>query len=70
MTGISVQVMPTSPEIVDAEMPKGVRRGLTEAAVGDWALLPIIVVARFHNSVITICANKTYSTEGVQLCIY
>ena len=35
VTGMSVQVMPTSPEIEDAEIPKGVRRGLTEAAVGD-----------------------------------
>jgi hypothetical protein len=52
-TGSAAQVTPTSPEILAAEIPKGWRRGVTSDAVGDWALLPIIVV-RFHRSTITI----------------
>ena len=45
-TGSAVQVRPTSPEILDAEIPEG-RRGATSAAVGDSALLPIIEIG-FH----------------------
>ena len=51
-TGSAVQERPTSPEILDAEIPEG-RWGVTAAAVGESALLPIIVV-RFHRSTITI----------------
>jgi hypothetical protein len=51
-TGSAAQVTPTSPEILAAEIPEG-RRGVTAGAVGDWALLPIIVV-RYHHSTITI----------------
>ena len=40
----ALQVTPTSPEMLDAEIPKGWRRGVTAGAVGDWALLPVIVV--------------------------
>ena len=45
-TGSAVQVRPTSPEILDAEIPEG-RWGATSAAVGDSALLPIIEIG-FH----------------------
>ena len=38
------QVTPISPEIVVAEIPEERRRGATACAVGDWALLPKIVV--------------------------
>ena len=50
------QVTPTSPEILVAEIPEERRRGATAGAVGDWALLPIIVVVqiRFHHSTITV----------------
>ena len=51
-TGSAVQERPTSPEILDAEIPEG-RWGVTAAAVGESALLPIIMV-RFHRSTITI----------------
>ena len=47
-SGSAAQVTPTSPEILDAAIPEG-RRGVTAGAVGNWALLPIIVV-RFHCS--------------------
>ena len=47
-TGSAVQVTPTSPEILAAEIPEG-RRGATAGASGDWALLPVIVV-RFHRT--------------------
>ena len=50
--GSALQVTPTSPEILPAETPEG-RRGATSAALGDWALLPIIRVVRFHHSTIT-----------------
>ena len=50
--GSAVQVIPTSPDILDAGMPKGWRRRGTAGEVGDWALLPIII--RFHCSTITI----------------
>ena len=42
--GSAVQVTPTSPETLDAEIPKGGRRGATSDAVGNSALLPIIVI--------------------------
>ena len=49
----AVQVIPTSPEILDSEIPIGWRRRGTAGAVGDWALMPIIV--RFHRiGIITI----------------
>ena len=51
-TGSAVQVTPTSPEILDAEIPEG-RWGVTAGAVGNSALLPLIVI-RFHRSTITI----------------
>ena len=41
--GSALQVRPTSPEILDAAIPEG-RWGVTSAAEGDSALLPIIVV--------------------------
>jgi hypothetical protein len=50
--GSAAQVTPTSPEILAAEIPEG-RRGVTAGAVGNWALLPIIVV-RLHRRTITI----------------
>ena len=51
-SGSAAQVTPTSPEILAAEIPEG-RWGVTSDAVGNSALLPIIVV-RFHRSTITI----------------
>ena len=48
----AVQVIPTSPEILDGGIPKGWRRGGTAGEVGDWPLLPMIV--RFHRSTMTI----------------
>ena len=50
-----MQVTPTSPEILAAEIPEG-RRGATAGAFGDWALLPIIVVG-FHCGTVTILEN-------------
>ena len=50
--GSAVQVRPTSPVILVAEIPEG-RWGATSAAEGDSALLPIIGV-RFHHSTIKI----------------
>ena len=52
LAGSAVQVIPTSPEILDGEIPKGWRRGGTAGEVGDWPLLPMIV--RFHRSTMTI----------------
>ena len=51
-TGSAVQVTPTSPETLDAEMPDEWRRGATAAALGDCALLPIIEVRFHHHSTI------------------
>jgi hypothetical protein len=42
-TESGVQVKPTSPEILDAVIPKGWRRGVTAGEGGDSALLPIIL---------------------------
>ena len=50
--GSAAQVIPTSPEILSAVMPEG-RSGVTAGALGDRALLPIIVF-RYHRSTITI----------------
>ena len=60
-----MQVTPTSPEILAAEISEG-RRGATAGAVGDWALLPIIAV-RFHpfSTITTLEKNETYSIEVV-----
>ena len=44
MMGIVVQVRPTKPDIASGEMFKELRTGVTEASVGNWAALPIIVV--------------------------
>ena len=51
-SGSALQVRPTYPERLDAEIPEG-RWGPTSAAVGDSALLPIIAVS-FYRSYITI----------------
>ena len=45
--GSALQVRPTSPEMLAARMPEG-RWGPTSDAVGNSALLPIVV--RFHCS--------------------
>jgi hypothetical protein len=50
-TGSAVQVRPTSPEILAAGIVEG-RWGPTSDAVGNSALLPMIVI-RFHCSTIT-----------------
>ena len=47
-SGSALHVRPTYPERLDAEIPEG-RWGPTSAAVGDSALLPILVVS-FHRS--------------------
>ena len=52
-SGSALQVIPTSPEILDAEIPKGWRRGVTAGEVGDWPLIPIMVV-RFDHSTLAI----------------
>ena len=51
--GRALQVRPTSPEILDAGIPEG-RWGATAGALGSSALLPIIVVRFYHNTITTL----------------
>jgi hypothetical protein len=60
-SGSAVQVTPTSPEILPAEIPEG-RMGATAGAVGNSALLPMIVIY-FHCSTIPIRKIKLTASK-------
>jgi hypothetical protein len=60
-SGSAAQVTPTSPEILPAEIPEG-RMGATAGAVGNSALLPMIVIY-FHCSTIPIRKIKLTASK-------